>query len=208
MATVTVTKLSDTVGAEVTGVDVDQLVTDDSLAGTIMDALEENGVLVFRGLHIDPESQVEWCHKLGEIDMTPGHHPVPGIYRVTLDTLEEPPGRLPARHVRLAHRRLHPEQGRAPAQGVAAHRPRRRREGRRDRVRQHVRRLRRPRRRREGTARPAPRRARARGVAAAGHARPHARAAGRVAPAAARRSTRWSGSTTPAAVPSCSARRP
>jgi alpha-ketoglutarate-dependent taurine dioxygenase len=90
MATVTVTKLSDTVGAEVTGVDVDQLVTDDSLAGTIMDALEENGVLVFRGLHIDPESQVEWCHKLGEIDMTPGHHPVPGIYRVTLDVSKNP----------------------------------------------------------------------------------------------------------------------
>ena len=44
MATITVTKLSDTVGAEVTGVDVDRLLTDDSLAGTIMDALEENGV--------------------------------------------------------------------------------------------------------------------------------------------------------------------
>jgi alpha-ketoglutarate-dependent taurine dioxygenase len=90
MATTTITKLNDTVGAEVTGVDVDQLVTDDSLAATIMDALEENGVLVFRGLHIDPESQVEWCHKLGEIDMTPGHHPVPGIYRVTLDVSKNP----------------------------------------------------------------------------------------------------------------------
>jgi alpha-ketoglutarate-dependent taurine dioxygenase len=90
MATITITKLSDTVGAEVTNVDVDQLLSDDSLAGTIMDALEENGVLVFRGLHLDPESQVEWCHKLGEIDMTPGHHPVPGIYRVTLDTSKNP----------------------------------------------------------------------------------------------------------------------
>jgi alpha-ketoglutarate-dependent taurine dioxygenase len=90
MATVTVTKLVDSVGAEVTGVDVDQLVTDDSLAGTIMDALEDNGVLVFRGLHLDPESQVEWCRKLGEIDMTPGHHPVPGIYRVTLDVAKNP----------------------------------------------------------------------------------------------------------------------
>ena len=37
-----------------------------------MDALEENGVLVFRGLHLDPESQVEWCRKLGKIDMSPG----------------------------------------------------------------------------------------------------------------------------------------
>ena len=46
--------------------------------------------LVFRGLHLDPESQVEWCRKLGDIDMTPGHHPVPGIYRVTLDTSKNP----------------------------------------------------------------------------------------------------------------------
>jgi alpha-ketoglutarate-dependent taurine dioxygenase len=90
MATVTVTKLSDSVGAEVTGVDVDQLVNDDLLATTIMDALEEHGALVFRGLHLDPESQVEWCRKLGEIDMSPGHHPVPGIYRVTLDVSKNP----------------------------------------------------------------------------------------------------------------------
>jgi alpha-ketoglutarate-dependent taurine dioxygenase len=88
--TITVTRLSDTVGAEISGLDVDQLLTDDSLAATIMDALEENGALVFRGLHLDPESQVEWCRKLGEIDMTPGHHPVPGIYRVTLDVSKNP----------------------------------------------------------------------------------------------------------------------
>ena len=208
MATVTVTKLSDTVGAEVTGVDVEQLLTDDSLAGTIMDALEENGVLVFRGLHIDPESQVEWCHKLGEIDMTPGHHPVPGSTASRSTRSKNPladylrgtfdwhiDGCTPSKDVPPIKATL------LTAHAVAE-------QGRRDRVRQHVRRVRRPRRRREGTARPAPRRARARGVAAAGHARPHARAAGRVAPAARRRSTRWSGSTTPAAVPSCSARRP
>ena len=47
-------------------------------------------MLVFRGLHLDPESQVEFCRKLGEIDMTPGHHPVPGIYRVTLDVSKNP----------------------------------------------------------------------------------------------------------------------
>ena len=90
MATVTVTKLSDTVGAEVTGVDVDRLLADDALADTVMDALEENGVLVFRRLHLEPEAQVEWCRKLGEVDMSPGHHPVPGIYRVTLDVSKNP----------------------------------------------------------------------------------------------------------------------
>jgi alpha-ketoglutarate-dependent taurine dioxygenase len=90
MTTITVTRLSDSVGAEVTGIDVDQLLSDDSLAGTITDALEDNGALVFRGLHLEPEAQVEWCWKLGEIDMSPGHHPVPGIYRVTLDSAKNP----------------------------------------------------------------------------------------------------------------------
>jgi alpha-ketoglutarate-dependent taurine dioxygenase len=81
----TVTKLSDAVGAEITGVDVDQLLSDDALPHAILDALEQNGALVFRRLHLDPESQVAFCRRLGDIDMSPGHHPVPGIYRVTLD---------------------------------------------------------------------------------------------------------------------------
>jgi alpha-ketoglutarate-dependent taurine dioxygenase len=83
---ITVTKLSDAVGAEVTGIDVEQLLADDTVPPAIMDALEQNGVLVFRNLHLDPASQVAFCRRLGDIDMTPGHHPVPGIYRVTLDT--------------------------------------------------------------------------------------------------------------------------
>ncbi len=83
---ITITKVTDTVGAEVTGVGVEQLLTDDVLPAAIMDALEANGVLVFRGLHLDPERQVAFCRRLGRVDMSPGHHPVPGIYRVTLDT--------------------------------------------------------------------------------------------------------------------------
>jgi alpha-ketoglutarate-dependent taurine dioxygenase len=82
----TITELGDGVGAEVSGVDVEQLLVDDALPSAIMDALEQNGVLVFRELQLDPESQVAFCRRLGDIDMTPGHHPVPGIYRVTLDT--------------------------------------------------------------------------------------------------------------------------
>ena len=81
-----VTKLSDAVGAEVTGVDVDRLLSDDALPPAIMDALEQHGVLVFRELYLDPERQVAFCRRLGEVDLSPGHHPVPGIYRVTLDT--------------------------------------------------------------------------------------------------------------------------
>jgi alpha-ketoglutarate-dependent taurine dioxygenase len=32
-----------------------------------------------------PEHQVAFCRRLGEIDCEPGHHPVSGIYRVSLD---------------------------------------------------------------------------------------------------------------------------
>jgi alpha-ketoglutarate-dependent sulfate ester dioxygenase len=86
MSLLTITKLSDSVGAEVTGLDPAHLAADDPVDETILDALEHNGVLVFRGLHLDPETQVQFCHRLGEIDYSSdGHHPVAGIYPVTLD---------------------------------------------------------------------------------------------------------------------------
>ena len=86
MSLLTITKLSESVGAEVTGLDPAHLAADDPVGETILDALEHNGVLVFRGLHLDPETQVEFCHRLGDIDYTSdGHHPVAGIYPVTLD---------------------------------------------------------------------------------------------------------------------------
>jgi alpha-ketoglutarate-dependent sulfate ester dioxygenase len=48
--------------------------------------LEHNGVLVFRGLRLDPEAQVDFCRRLGDIDhSSDGHHPVAGIYPITLD---------------------------------------------------------------------------------------------------------------------------
>lgn len=86
MAVITTERLSDSVGAEVFGLDADRLLTDDALPDAIMGALEQNGVLVFRGLHLDAEAQVAFCRRLGEIDTSPGHHAVPGIYLVTLDT--------------------------------------------------------------------------------------------------------------------------
>jgi alpha-ketoglutarate-dependent taurine dioxygenase len=84
--TVPVTRLSDTVGAEVHGVTADQLAGDSTVASAVRDALEAHGVLVFRGLHLGPEAQVEFCSHLGEVDRSAGHHPVPGIFRVTLDS--------------------------------------------------------------------------------------------------------------------------
>ena len=86
MSTLTINKLTASVGAEVTGLDSDVLAGDDALGAAILDALEDNGVLVFPGLGLTPEAQVAFCRRLGEIDhSSDGHHPVAGIYPVTLD---------------------------------------------------------------------------------------------------------------------------
>lgn len=83
--TITCEPLAATVGAEVRGLDAAQLTNDGAIAGAIAGALEQYGVLVFRGLHLHPDDQVAFGRRLGEIDYEPGHHPVRGIYRVTLD---------------------------------------------------------------------------------------------------------------------------
>lgn len=86
MTFLTINKLTSSVGAEVTGLDPVRLVVDDALGAAVLDALEDNGVLVFPGLHLEPEVQVEFCRRLGEIDFSSdGHHRVAGIYPVTLD---------------------------------------------------------------------------------------------------------------------------
>jgi len=83
--TITLTKLTDTIGAEVHGVDSRQMAEDPVVAKEILAVLEVNGVLVFRGLHLAPADQVAFCGHLGEVDCSASHHPVPGIFRVTLD---------------------------------------------------------------------------------------------------------------------------
>jgi alpha-ketoglutarate-dependent taurine dioxygenase len=84
MTALTVTPLSPTIGAEVAGLTTDALLAD-HVAPTVHEALDRHGVLVFRALNLSPEAQVEFCRKLGTIDESDGHHPVAGIYRVTLD---------------------------------------------------------------------------------------------------------------------------
>jgi alpha-ketoglutarate-dependent taurine dioxygenase len=82
----TVNKLTESVGAEVIGIDPYRLSTDELLGEAVLDALEDNGVLVFPGLNLDPQAQVAFCRRLGEVDhSSDGHHPVAGIYPVTLD---------------------------------------------------------------------------------------------------------------------------
>ncbi|OBI53429.1 taurine catabolism dioxygenase TauD [Mycobacterium kyorinense] len=86
MSLLAINKLTTTVGAEVDGIDPDRLATDDTLGEAVLDALEENGVLVFPRLHVNPEAQVAFCRRLGDIDhSSDGHHRVPGIYPITLD---------------------------------------------------------------------------------------------------------------------------
>jgi len=81
----TIEPLGETVGAEVHGVDADRLAGDGNLANAVLAALEVNGVLVFRGLHLAPEVQVAFCRRLGEVDESAPNHPVAGIYLVSLD---------------------------------------------------------------------------------------------------------------------------
>jgi alpha-ketoglutarate-dependent taurine dioxygenase len=80
-----VERLSDTVGAEVSGADADRLAGDDVFAAAVFDLLGRHVVLVFRGLHLEPDAQVAFCRRLGEIDEAAADDPIPGVMRVTLD---------------------------------------------------------------------------------------------------------------------------
>jgi alpha-ketoglutarate-dependent taurine dioxygenase len=86
MSLLTLNKLTTTIGAEVIGLEPDRMAADDTLGEAVLDALEANGVLVLRQLNLNPEAQVAFCRQLGEIDhSSDGHHPVAGIYPITLD---------------------------------------------------------------------------------------------------------------------------
>ena len=82
-------KLTPTVGALVEGVDRDQLMHDDSLPEATLDALEANGALVFRGLHLDDEAQVAFSRKLGTVEKL-GKGDNPEIFLVTLNPDKNP----------------------------------------------------------------------------------------------------------------------
>ena len=83
--TLSVAPITDTVGAEVLDADADRFADDEAFAGAVLEALGQHGVLVFRGLHLEPEAQVRFCQRLGEIDYSADGDPIPGVMRVTLD---------------------------------------------------------------------------------------------------------------------------
>ena len=89
MTVVTIEKLSSTVGAEIVGVDGEQLLADEALPGWTLDALEANGALIFRDLHIDDATQIVFSKKLGRV-VTLGSGEHPEIFRVTLDPAKNP----------------------------------------------------------------------------------------------------------------------
>jgi alpha-ketoglutarate-dependent taurine dioxygenase len=85
MTAITTEQLGDGVGALVVGVDRERLLDDDALPQWTLDALEANGALVFRDLHVDDATQVAFSKRLGSVETFRGNDP-PEIFRVTLDT--------------------------------------------------------------------------------------------------------------------------
>jgi alpha-ketoglutarate-dependent taurine dioxygenase len=85
VSNIVVEQTAKTIGGEISGVGPEELLMDESAVVTVTDALEANGVLVFRELNLEPEAQVAFCERIGEVDYSEGHHPVRGIYRVTRD---------------------------------------------------------------------------------------------------------------------------
>ena len=91
MTTVTIEQLGDTVGAQVLGVDRARLVEDDALPAWTLHALDENGVLVFRDLHLDDATQVAFSRRLGTVEVpVAGSGDLPEIYLVTRDPEKTP----------------------------------------------------------------------------------------------------------------------
>jgi len=87
----TTTKLTDTVGVRIEGVDHDRLLHDEALPDWTLETLDANGVLLFRDLHLDDETQVAFSKRLGRVE-TFGLDPnaPPEIFRVTLDPTKNP----------------------------------------------------------------------------------------------------------------------
>jgi alpha-ketoglutarate-dependent taurine dioxygenase len=90
MTIVNAKQLSESVGAEILDVDADRLVHDDALAPEILELLDRHGVLVFRELHLDDETQVAFSRKLGPVEKVGRRDDGAEIFRVTLDPAKNP----------------------------------------------------------------------------------------------------------------------
>jgi alpha-ketoglutarate-dependent taurine dioxygenase len=84
VSTLVTERLEATVGAQVVGLSPGQLLNDDALPAAVMEALDENGVLVFPELHIDDTTQVEFSKRLDDVGKD-GAAAAPSIFHVSLD---------------------------------------------------------------------------------------------------------------------------
>jgi alpha-ketoglutarate-dependent taurine dioxygenase len=89
MTTATIEPLAATVGARISGLDRERLLTDEAMPEWVLGALEANGVLVFPGLHLDDEAQVAFSKRLGHVEVF-GKGDNPEIFRVSLDPARQP----------------------------------------------------------------------------------------------------------------------
>jgi alpha-ketoglutarate-dependent taurine dioxygenase len=87
--TITTEPLTSSVGALVEGVDREHLLDDEDFPAWCLEALDANGALVFRGLHLDDATQVAWSKRLGKVELF-GKGENPEIFRVTLDPKKNP----------------------------------------------------------------------------------------------------------------------
>jgi alpha-ketoglutarate-dependent taurine dioxygenase len=89
MTTLTIEKLTDSVGAQISDVDHERLLEDEALPHEILEALDANGVLVLRDLHLDDATQVAFSKRLGRVEVF-GKGENPEIFRITLDPKKNP----------------------------------------------------------------------------------------------------------------------
>jgi alpha-ketoglutarate-dependent taurine dioxygenase len=89
LGSLTIEPLGATVGAEVLGVERSQLIDDAALPTRCMEALEQYGVLVFRRLEIDDETQIAFSKRLDDVGKAEPAEP-PRIFTVTLDPAKNP----------------------------------------------------------------------------------------------------------------------
>jgi alpha-ketoglutarate-dependent taurine dioxygenase len=106
MSTLTLKKLSPTIGAEVSDLDLDRLLNDAEIPDLIWAALREHGVLLFHDIGFEIDSQVKFGWRLGEVDRPRRESDLYEIYAQTRvapprprrDAARGPPRREDLRH--------------------------------------------------------------------------------------------------------------
>jgi alpha-ketoglutarate-dependent taurine dioxygenase len=85
IVSLTVTRLTPNVGAEITGLSGRQLV-DPDVAAEVETMLDQHGVVVIRAANVDAADLVAFSRHLGEVVVAPtGEHELPEIQTITLD---------------------------------------------------------------------------------------------------------------------------